>query len=306
MTTPLEVEDAKDEEVKVESDDREFPAPFYDPTTGEVMTDPYVNEAGDSYDKSSLTDNSETFYPNRALQAIIQHEVELADNTWKGSVRRFDFAMHSGWGRLMAKSAFGSDYRPLPDGFYCPITVDLMTDPVIAKDGTSYERAAIERWIQVNGKSPISRTPITIDELRENNALYELIQKEKGRKADSVHPSIRRWRESDVPTSRRPLNERNANGIATSMPPSAPDGPALPTIDVPNHPITEEEIEARRRENARGEACGCCVFILTLMITASLLPVGVTFALLFVASLLCLCSSCKEEQEQEHRDRMNT
>ncbi|XP_053452895.1 WD repeat, SAM and U-box domain-containing protein 1 isoform X2 [Nycticebus coucang] len=35
----------------------------------------------------------------------------------------------------------------MPDEFICPITRELMTDPVIASDGYSYEREAMERWI---------------------------------------------------------------------------------------------------------------------------------------------------------------
>lgn len=33
-----------------------------------------------------------------------------------------------------------------PDAFCCPITKELMTDPVMTKDGHSYERHAIEQW----------------------------------------------------------------------------------------------------------------------------------------------------------------
>jgi len=33
------------------------------------------------------------------------------------------------------------------DAFKCPITTERMSDPVIAPDGHSYEREAIERWI---------------------------------------------------------------------------------------------------------------------------------------------------------------
>jgi hypothetical protein len=35
-----------------------------------------------------------------------------------------------------------------PDHFACPISLDVMDDPVSAADGHSYERAAIERWIE--------------------------------------------------------------------------------------------------------------------------------------------------------------
>ena len=34
----------------------------------------------------------------------------------------------------------------IPDAFLCPITLELMTDPVVALDGHTYERSAIEDW----------------------------------------------------------------------------------------------------------------------------------------------------------------
>jgi len=39
--------------------------------------------------------------------------------------------------------------------FFCPITHELMTDPVTDPDGHSYERSAIENWIKEKGCSPI-------------------------------------------------------------------------------------------------------------------------------------------------------
>ena len=35
----------------------------------------------------------------------------------------------------------------MPNEFKCPITCDIMSDPVIAWDGHSYERAAIKRSV---------------------------------------------------------------------------------------------------------------------------------------------------------------
>jgi len=40
-------------------------------------------------------------------------------------------------------------------GFLCPITHELMTDPVIDPDGNSYERSAIVNWLKENSTSPI-------------------------------------------------------------------------------------------------------------------------------------------------------
>ena len=50
-----------------------------------------------------------------------------------------------------------------PDDMLCPITFDRMVDPVVASDGHTYERAAIEAVMGPtgNGKSPITREPLT-------------------------------------------------------------------------------------------------------------------------------------------------
>ena len=43
----------------------------------------------------------------------------------------------------------------VPDEFVCPITLELMTDPVLAEDGHTYERSAITDWFaNGNGLSP--------------------------------------------------------------------------------------------------------------------------------------------------------
>lgn len=44
-----------------------------------------------------------------------------------------------------------------PLEFCCPITVDVMVDPVLASDGHTYERDALRRWRQRDVRSPITR-----------------------------------------------------------------------------------------------------------------------------------------------------
>ena len=41
-----------------------------------------------------------------------------------------------------------------PDEYLCPITQELMRDPVIASDGHTYERGAIEIWFSKKVVSP--------------------------------------------------------------------------------------------------------------------------------------------------------
>ena len=43
-----------------------------------------------------------------------------------------------------------------PDDFICPITTELMIDPVMAADGHAYERTAMERWLATKSTSPMT------------------------------------------------------------------------------------------------------------------------------------------------------
>lgn len=43
----------------------------------------------------------------------------------------------------------------------CPLTLDIMVDPVIAADGITYDRAAIANWLRDNNTSPITRQEIS-------------------------------------------------------------------------------------------------------------------------------------------------
>lgn len=42
----------------------------------------------------------------------------------------------------------------------CPITHQLLIDPVVAEDGKVYERTAIEDWLEKNKRSPITNLPM--------------------------------------------------------------------------------------------------------------------------------------------------
>lgn len=46
------------------------------------------------------------------------------------------------------------------DEFLCPITYELMREPVVAMDGHTYEKGAIEKWLKSNQTSPRSGEPM--------------------------------------------------------------------------------------------------------------------------------------------------
>ncbi len=48
-----------------------------------------------------------------------------------------------------------------PNEFVCPLTMELMKDPVVLTDGFTYEREAITHWLQTSNRSP--RTNLALD-----------------------------------------------------------------------------------------------------------------------------------------------
>jgi hypothetical protein len=80
----------------------------------------------------------------------------------------------------------------IPDEFRCPITMEVMTDPVIGEDGQTYERSAIEAALRVKAVSPMTRQPMTAASLRSNYALKAMIQRwqePKTKKTSAPPPS---------------------------------------------------------------------------------------------------------------------
>ncbi|XP_044221791.1 WD repeat, SAM and U-box domain-containing protein 1-like isoform X2 [Thunnus albacares] len=67
-----------------------------------------------------------------------------------------------------------------PDEFLCPITRELMKEPVIAADGYSYERESIESWIRGKNKtSPMTNLPLQTTLLTPNRSLKMAIARWK-------------------------------------------------------------------------------------------------------------------------------
>jgi ubiquitin-protein ligase len=63
----------------------------------------------------------------------------------------------------------------IPDDFLCPITLELMQDPVISADGHSYERSAIEGWLATHDTSPKTNEQLDHTELVPNHNLRQAL-----------------------------------------------------------------------------------------------------------------------------------
>lgn len=64
----------------------------------------------------------------------------------------------------------------VPESFICPLTHEVMYDPVMDPEGNSYERTAIEDWLEKHNTSPITRAPLTKNDLVVNRALRNAIE----------------------------------------------------------------------------------------------------------------------------------
>merc|ERR1719456_1775447 len=62
-----------------------------------------------------------------------------------------------------------------PPSFYCPISHQVMHDPVVVSDGHTYERRHIERWLQEHTTSPVSNEPLPENIVFSNHALRNAI-----------------------------------------------------------------------------------------------------------------------------------
>ena len=75
----------------------------------------------------------------------------------------------------------------IPEKFICPITKKVMEDPVIAFDGHSYERKAIQEYLQEHHKSPVTGETTECNTLFPNIALRkEIMSKSNGSQIEGV------------------------------------------------------------------------------------------------------------------------
>ena len=64
-----------------------------------------------------------------------------------------------------------------PREFVCSLTLDLMNDPVSDRNGNTFEHAAIVEALRHNAVSPITRDPMSCEDLHPNRALRDSIER---------------------------------------------------------------------------------------------------------------------------------
>mmetsp|Transcript_45120 Transcript_45120/g.118348 ORF Transcript_45120/g.118348 Transcript_45120/m.118348 type:complete len:402 (+) Transcript_45120:218-1423(+) len=64
----------------------------------------------------------------------------------------------------------------IPHHFFCPISQDIMSDPVRTVDGHTYDRVSIERWFQHNHTSPLTGLVLPSVSLESHAVLRQQIE----------------------------------------------------------------------------------------------------------------------------------
>ncbi|CAK9019275.1 unnamed protein product [Durusdinium trenchii] len=113
------------------------------------------------------------------------------------------------------KAMTGSPELSTPADFICPITQDIMEDPVVAADGVSYERYAIELWWR-NGhhSSPLTNLPLEHAMLLPNQALRNLIQEHLSSWSLEQLDELQRRRQRE----QRRLHDANGSDAVSAVP----------------------------------------------------------------------------------------
>ncbi|KAJ0260099.1 U-box domain-containing protein 12 [Hirschfeldia incana] len=100
------------------------------------------------------------------------------------------------------------DLNNVPEDFRCPISLKLMSDPVIVSSGQTYDRDCIKKWLEEgNSTCPKTKETLTSDTVTPNYALRSLIAQ---------------WCESNgIEPPKRPKNPQpSSKASSSSSPPS--------------------------------------------------------------------------------------
>lgn len=92
----------------------------------------------------------------RAIEAADAMQVD-ADAVRRARTRLTDLVLEADQQARCTKLGAPPSAVSLPNEFFCPITQQRMVNPVVASDGFTYERIAIEEVMRTTGISPLTR-----------------------------------------------------------------------------------------------------------------------------------------------------
>ena len=79
----------------------------------------------------------------------------------------------------------------VPNAFCCPITREIMANPVLAADGHTYDRDSIEYWLSSHSTSPVTNAELSSNTVTTNHTVHTLIEQHRQRLGEELLQSIR-------------------------------------------------------------------------------------------------------------------
>jgi len=134
-----------------------------------------TQEGTDGIDDDLTIALSDAYFPSE------RREAQLLANQWKMS----ELSKHNEeyqerlqtLSDIFEKATVRDTPAEVPDHFCCKITMDLFRDPVITPSGVTYERSALMEHLQKVGNfDPLTRAPLTPEQVFPNLALKEAVQ----------------------------------------------------------------------------------------------------------------------------------
>ena len=101
-------------------------------------------------------------------------------NSWQNPKKPLERATADNGGGgssgLAGPASEASEATEVPDDYVCPITAEIMTDPVTTADGFTYERTAITEWLRTKDTSPSTGATLAYKALVPNLSLRSMIR----------------------------------------------------------------------------------------------------------------------------------
>lgn len=115
---------------------------------------PLINRFDDFFEKSTTKPASKILYTENSSPPVKQPSIE-------------------------PQQTESNDTPKYPDAYLCPITFEILEEPVVCADGHTYEKSAIELWLKTHNTSPKTNAPLPHKHLIVNYALKNAIEEWK-------------------------------------------------------------------------------------------------------------------------------
>ena len=157
----------------------EPPKDYACPITHEAMIDPVADALGNTYERAAIQRWLRDHNTSPLTGAVLPHKDLVPNHALWSTIENWEKTAHE---ECMAKAAAAAaraaaaeaaarrerrkaervaadveHHMPEPPKhFTCPMTGEVMTDPVLDAAGNVYERANIEQWVQENKTAPLT------------------------------------------------------------------------------------------------------------------------------------------------------